>query len=645
VTPKTIPHSQVQQEAAEDRSIVVGTAGHIDHGKTALVYALTGTDTDRLPEEKRRGITIDLGFASLRLPDGRGHMLDLSIVDVPGHHAFVRNMLAGAAGIDCVMLVIAADEGVKPQTEEHLAICSLLGICRGVVALTKSDNVEAERLRDVCASARDCLHHSFLEGAPIVPTSVRTGEGISELKRALATLALHVPERSVNYFPRLPLDRAFSIHGFGTVVTGTLQNGTIREGDTLVQQPANRSVRVRGVQVHKAARKTVHAPSRVALNLTGVELGEIRRGDTLVPPHTLATVNVIDVELTSLPGLPLPRHRSKVRVHAFASESMATVLLYEPAQSVGSGRTLARLRLVTPLLLIPGDRFVLRQCTPAVTIGGGSVLDIRPLSRAKKAVTLAWLQQLTRADAPEQLRLRVLRHGKSGISTAELIAETGLTPDAIARMMQPLIVSGRVISAGSQPERILSAEALAAIADLVMGELERAAPAGLAKAELQSKNRLDPSMLELAIRRLARAGKVDAAAEGVTLAGRGHAVSDEVRGGAEAVEAIYLAGGLAAPLLSEVAARLAMPPRTLREVITHLLRAKRLVRMGADIAFTHIQPLEKLYADLRQRKGETFDVARFKSFTGLTRKHAIPLLEHLDQVHIMSNSGGVRVIL
>jgi selenocysteine-specific elongation factor len=318
------------------------------------------------------------------------------------------------------------------------------------------------------------------------------------------------------------------------------------------------------------------------------------------------------------------------------------VLLYDPAQSLESARALARLRLVTPLLLIPGDRFVLRQCTPAVTIGGGSVLDIRPLPRAKKAVTLAWLQQLSRADAPEQLRLRVLRHGKSGISTAELVAETGLTPDAIARMMQPLIVSGRVISAGSQPERFLSAEALAAIADLVMGELERAAPAGLAKAELQSKNRLDHSIVELAIRRLAKAGKVDATAAGVTLAGRGHAVSDEVRGGVEAVEAIYLAGGLAAPLL---AARLAMPPRTLREVITHLLRAKRLVRIGADTAFTHVQPLERLYADLRQRKGETFDVARFKSFTGLTRKHAIPLLEHLDQVHVMRNSGGVRLIL
>ena len=646
LTTRTIPHSQVRPEtAAEDRSIVVGTAGHIDHGKTALVYALTGTDTDRLPEEKRRGITIDLGFASLRLPDGRGHMLDLSIVDVPGHHAFVRNMLAGAAGIDCAMLVIAADEGIKPQTEEHLAICSLLGIRSGVVALTKSDTVDAERLRDVCASARDFLRHSFLDGAPIVSTSARTGEGIAELKRALTALVLHVPERSENFLPRLPLDRAFSVQGFGTVVTGTLQNGTIREGDTLVQQPANRSVRVRGVQVHNAARKAVHAPSRVALNITGVEVGEIRRGDTLVPPHTLATSSELDVELTSLPGLPLPRHRSKVRVHAFASESMATVLLYDPAQSLESGKGRARLRLTTPLLVIPGDRFVLRQCTPAVTIGGGSVLDIRPLPRVKKAARLAWLQQLMEADAPEQLRLRVLRHRESGIGAAELVAETGLTREAIGRMMQPLIVSRRVMSAGSQPERFLSAEGLAVIADLVMAELGRAAPAGLTKAELQSKNRLDPSMLELAIRRLATEGKVETTADAVMLAGRGNAVSDEVRGGVEAVEAIYLAGGLAAPLLSEVAARLAMPPHTLREVITHLLRAKRLVRMGADNAFTHAQALERLYADLRQRKGETFDVPRFKVLTGLTRKHAIPLLEHLDQVRVTRNSGGVRLIL
>jgi selenocysteine-specific elongation factor len=625
--------------------VVIGTAGHIDHGKTALVYALTGTNTDRLPEEKRRGITIDLGFASLRLPDGRGHMLDLSIVDVPGHHAFVRHMLAGAAGIDCVMLAVAADEGVKPQTEEHLAICTLLGIPRGVVVLTKSDTVDAERIHAVCADVRRFLQHTMLCDASIVPTSVRTGEGIAELKRALGALALQVPQRSLNFLTRLPLDRAFSIHGFGTVVTGTLQNGTIREGDTLVQQPANRSVRVRGVQVHNTAERAVHAPSRVALNLAGVEVSEIRRGDMLVPPHTLAPVSVVDVELTSLPGLSLPRHRSKVRVHAFASESMATVLLYEPTHSFESQRILARLRLLTPLLLIPGDKLILRQCTPAVTIGGGSVLDIRPLARAKKAVTFDWLQQLMRAAAPEKLRLRVLRHGKPGISAAEILAETGLTREALARLMQALLGSGRVISVLSQPERFVSTEALASIADMVMEEVERTAPAGVGKAELQSRHHLDQDILELAIRRLTKAGRIDASAERVRLAGHRETVPDEVRSIAETVEAIYLAAALAPPLVSEVAARVAIPPNTLRQVITYLLRAKRLVRMGADISFTHVQALENLYAALRQHKGETFDVARFKSFTGLTRKHAIPLLEHLDQVHVTRNSGGVRIVL
>ncbi|MFL6308185.1 MAG: SelB C-terminal domain-containing protein, partial [Candidatus Sulfotelmatobacter sp.] len=454
-----------------------------------------------------------------------------------------------------------------------------------------------------------------------------------------------VPQRSTKFLPRLPLDRAFSIHGFGTVVTGTLQTGTIRLGDTLVQQPANRSVRVRGVQVHNSARDAVYAPSRVALNLTGVEVGEVRRGDTLVPAHTLLPASLIDVELRSLPGLPLPRHRSRVRVHAFCSESMATVLLYEPTHTPDSRKALARLRLLTPLLLIPGDRLVLRQCTPAVTIGGGSVLDIHPLPHAKKVITFEWLQQLARADAAESLRLRVLRHGRSGISAAQLVAETGRTLEALARMMQPLIDSGRVIRASSQPEHFLSVEALASITDLVMEEVRRADPPTLAKAELQSRHDLDGNILEFAIRRLAKAGKLDATGERISLPGHDDTVSNEVRSGAEAVEAIYLAAGLAAPLLSEVAARLAVPPSTLRDVITRLLRAKRLLRMGSDSSFTHVQALERLYADIRRHKGENFDVARFKNFTGLTRKHAIPLLEHLDQVHVTRNSGGVRLVL
>jgi selenocysteine-specific elongation factor len=640
-----VHHSRLEENDLERRSLVVGTAGHIDHGKTALVYALTGTDTDRLPEEKRRGITVDLGFASLRLPDSRGHILDVSIVDVPGHHAFVRNMLAGAAGIDCVMLVIAADEGVKPQTEEHLAICSLLGIRRGIVVLTKSDIVDAERIHEACADVRYFLQHTFLEDAPLICTSVRTGDGIAELKRALSTLASRISQRSTSFVPRLPLDRAFSIHGFGTVVTGTLQTGTIREGDTLVQQPANRSVRVRGVQVHNAARRAVHAPSRVALNLTGVEIGDIRRGDILVPPHTLSAVSVVDVELTSLPNLSLPRHRSRARIHAFASESIATVLLYDPTQSSESRKALARLRLFTPLLLLPGDKFVLRQCTPAVTIGGGMVLDSRPLPQTKKSVTFEWLQQLSRADASEKLRLRVLRQGRSGISATDLTTETGLTREALIRLMQPLTDSGRIAKVTTQPECFLSAEALTSIAELVMEEVGRAAPGAANKAKLQSQYHLDQSILELALRRLVADGKIDATAERITLVGQGDTVPNEVRSGIAKVEGIYLAAGLAAPLPSEVAARLTMPQSTVREIITHLLRAKRLVRMGADTSFTHIQALAKLYAELRQHKGETFDVARFKSFTGLTRKHAIPLLEHLDQVNVTRNSGGVRLVL
>jgi small GTP-binding protein len=367
------------------RCLVVGTAGHIDHGKTSLVYALTGIDTDRLPEEKRRKITVDLGFASLRLPDGHGGVLELSIVDVPGHYAFIRNMLAGAAGIDCVMLVIAADEGVMPQTEEHLAICSLLEISRGLVAITKADAVGAERMRELREEVRTYLGGTVLENSPVVPISVWTGEGIMALKSALVDVAQQIAPRTSDRIPRLPIDRAFSIRGFGTVVTGTLGSGEIRKGDVLIQQPQGRALHVRGIQVHQTARISVRAPSRVALNVTGAELCEISRGDTLVPPNTVPAVSAIDVVLTALPGSMLRRHRSRVRVHAFASEAIATVLLYGQSGPSTGESGLARLRLHSPLpsdnLLYSGHRRCIEHHAPSDRLRRRALTEDEAISR------------------------------------------------------------------------------------------------------------------------------------------------------------------------------------------------------------------------------------------------------------------------
>ena len=562
---------------------------------------------------------------------------------MPGHQAFVRNMLAGAGGIDCVMLVIAADEGVKAQTEEHLAICSLLGIRHGLTVLTKKDAVDADRLQQTCESVRRFLQHTFLQDAPVLAVSAITGEGIAEVKKTLSTVASQIPDRNNDYVPRLPLDRAFSMRGFGTVVTGTLQQGSLCTGDLLEQHPSGRTVRVRGVQVHGKQREAAQAPCRIALNLAGVEVAEIHRGDTLVPPGTLSAVSALDVELTMLPGAPSIRHRSKLRVHAFTSEALATVLLYDPHGADASGAILARLQLAKPLLVIPGDRVVLRQCSPATTIAGGRVLDAHVLPGMKKSAALSWLKAIQNAGPAECMRLRVSRRGTQGIALRNLIAETGMTAEALHLHMAPLLASGQLI--GSAHDHFVTAETLNQAMAGILGELKAAGSGSMLKAELQSKARVDAHIYEVAIRKLAEANKIEIRADTVALAGRGDAIPAERLRLLTGLEDVYAAAGLAAPLLSDVSLRLGVKPAETRELITLLLRSRRLVRMGTDDAFVHPVPLAKLYADMRNHKGQTFDVARFKSFTGLSRKHAIPLLEHLDQVHVTRNTGGVRVVL
>lgn len=623
------------------RHVVVGTAGHIDHGKTALVYALTGTDTDRLPEERQRGITIDLGFAGLDLDTPQGQRVHLSLIDVPGHHGFIRNMLAGTGGIDAVMMVIAADEGVKAQTREHLDICTLLGITRGIVVLTKCDVVRAEQLERTRENVRALLRGGFLEDVPLLSVSALTGEGMPELKTALAEVALAAPERTSNAIPRLPIDRAFSVRGFGTVVTGSLQAGSVRAGDTLVQHPAGRIVRVRGVQVHGASYEVAPAPCRVALNLSGVEVGQVARGDTLAPPHTLVSTMVMDAEITLLPGTAPLRHGSRVRVHAFAAETLARVLLFDRKEADTTESTLVRLRLMKPLLVAPGDRFVLRQCSPAMTIGGGEVLDASVPARVRKAKSLEWLNKLRQANSGERLRLRIARRERAGISLSELVAETGHTYEGLRSELGQLSAAGKIAACAG--EHWVSVEALALAVTAVHNELAKAA--SLSTGEIASRCGVGQPVLELAIRKLESAKEIEHFNGKLRLAGRGDEIPAAKRARIQAIEDAYARAGLAAPLLSEVRAQLNVPSTEMRELITFLLRAKRLVRMGGDEAFVHPAALDKLYGDLRRHRGETFDVGRFKTFTGLTRKHAIPLLEHLDQARVTRNNGGTRTVL
>ncbi|MGA9998229.1 MAG: selenocysteine-specific translation elongation factor, partial [Pyrinomonadaceae bacterium] len=367
-------------------SIIVGTAGHIDHGKTSLVRALTGVDADRLPEEKRRGITIDLGFAELDLGEVR-----IGFVDVPGHERFVKNMLAGAHGIDVVALVIAADEGLMPQTREHFDICRLLGVRQGLVIITKTDMVDEELLALVHAEAEELVEGSFLEGAPLLDVSAKTGAGIEELKSALREVALRVPPRSSEMTTRLPVDRAFTMKGFGAVVTGTLVAGEIREGDEMELLPAGQRVRVRGLQVHGSSVKTASAGQRTAVNLGGVEAASIERGMTLAPVARLRPTQIIDAEVSMLKSAPRPlRSRSRVRVHIGAAEILARVRVLEEAGEIEPGASgFAQLRLESPVIALPFERFIIRSYSPSHTIAGGRVLDAFATKHRGREVQIA----------------------------------------------------------------------------------------------------------------------------------------------------------------------------------------------------------------------------------------------------------------
>lgn len=417
------------------RSIVIGTAGHIDHGKTTLVKALTGIDADRLPEEKRRGITVDLGFASLETKDLAGRPLRFSFVDVPGHHLFIHNMLAGAAGIDCALLVISAEEGIKPQTVEHLHILDLLGIRAGLTALTKCDAVSATRLQEVSAAVSKFLGDRF---HPVVPVSANTGAGTNELVFALKKLAEKLSARDAGSLLHLPIDRSFVMKGFGTVVTGTLQSGTIARGQSVLIEPGGRKVRVRGLQIHGGDTETATAGSRVAVNLANVEVADVKRGLALVQPETFAPVETIDVELRVLPDAVTVQHRLPVHVHAFTSAVDATVLLYN-GTSIEPGQCgLARLKLKEPIMLSNGHRFVLRQWSPLTTIAGGIVLDAYPVAKQPKARRREWLDKLSGATPEDAFFLRVKR--RAGVSTPvqKLMVETGQSEAAIVLALNKL---------------------------------------------------------------------------------------------------------------------------------------------------------------------------------------------------------------
>ncbi|MGB2603978.1 MAG: selenocysteine-specific translation elongation factor, partial [Candidatus Sulfotelmatobacter sp.] len=506
------------------KSIIVGTAGHIDHGKTALVKALTGIDADRLEEEKRRGITIDLGFAHMDLPAPNGETLRLGFVDVPGHERFVRNMLAGVGGIDLVLLVIAADEAIKPQTREHFDILQLLGVQRGITVLTKSDAVDADTLEVVRLEVEDFLRGTFLAQSntdrtntdqtdkqkKIIAVSSLTGAGLDDLKQAIVAVGSEALPRDSQAIARLPIDRVFTMKGFGTVVTGTLVAGTIRREDELEVFPTGRRVRVRGVQVHGRSADRAVAGQRTALNLAGVNTEDLSRGITLAPPAIFEATRRVDVRLRLLSSAPHAlKNRARVHFHSYTMETVAEIVLDRAKQIAAGDEAFARLKLPEAALLLPEDRFIIRQFSPVVTIGGGVVLDAAPILRTPERKE--FLNILASGGPEKILEARIARRQHQGISISKLVAETGWAKSVIEAKLESALKSGRLVKAGDLFLHSPALESLKAQAVSVAGEFHKKNPlvGGISKEELRAQLNATPEVFEAVTVMLGREKKLE----------------------------------------------------------------------------------------------------------------------------------------
>jgi selenocysteine-specific elongation factor len=622
------------------RRLILGTAGHIDHGKTALVRALTGVDTDRLPEEKRRGITIDLGFANLALADD----LELAIIDVPGHEAFVRNMLAGATGIDLVLLVIAADEGVMPQTREHLAIIELLGIGRGVVALTKSDLADADWLELVREDVSSLLRDSALADAEIVEVSARSGAGLPQLVSALARAAAGTADRAADDLFRMPIDRIFTVRGTGTVVTGTVWSGALHRDEQVRIEPAGLTARVRALQRHGSEAGAVRAGERAAVALAGLDRHVLRRGDTLLMGAPWAATSILTMDLAVLADAGAPvRPRQRVRVHLGTAEVLARVALPDGEVAPG-GSAVAQLRLESPIVARAGDRCVIRSYSPVITIAGGTVLE--PMAPKRKRFTpevAALLLSLGTANRALAALLELA--GPAGVPVSDLPLLTGLSrrdlDECIDALPGTVHVGGRLLL-GHHLEAVGTAllEGLAAFhaAQSIEEGVDREVLRRAAAAEAT------PALFDAALQRALTERIV--VSRGGMLALPDH-MPAPLPAQVEVVDrlsSVLAAAGTQAPDLDELAAGLGAPA-SLLPLLRHLERQGMAVRIG-PARWAAASAIADAAAALRSSlpADQPLGVAELKTVLGLTRKHLIPLLEYFDSVGITVRDGEQRVL-
>lgn len=638
------------------RSLILGTAGHIDHGKTALVKALTGVDTDRLSAEKERGITIELGFAHLALGP-----LSCGVVDVPGHERFIKSMVAGAGGIDVVCLVIAADEGIMPQTREHLDVCELLGVRRGVVALTKSDLVDVEWQELMREEVREGLAASFLREAAIVPVSARTGAGLDALRQALQQQAEAVVERPAGGVFRLPLDRVFTMRGFGTVVTGSALGGVVRVGENLVVHPRGTEAKVRGIQVHGEARDSAEAGMRCALNLSGVAREELRRGDILALPDAVAPSHILDTRFRYLASnkSALPR-RSQVLVHHGTAQLMGTLVLVE-AESLAPGEEgLVQVRIDAreALAALPGDRFIARGFVPlehyGTTIGGGEIVRVQApkVRRATRAEGADTLRRMAEASLAQRIALEVRAAAHASPDSGELGRRLGLEAAALAAALERLVQTGELVAAGEGEERVYChAEIFAAMEQQALGHLRafhEANPGreGMSRQELRTRlpASLPGRVYELVLNALVQRGAIAAEADLVRrIQGRAQAAGAMLTPIERDIVEAFRGWGLTPKRPKEVPEALGLDVNAVRPALERLLQRGLLVRVRSDLYVD-----AAAIAELRQRLEAYLDAEgeiaapAWKTITGTSRKYAIPLAEYFDAQKLTLRIGDIR---
>ncbi len=631
------------------KHVILGTAGHIDHGKTSLVKALTGVDTDRLKEEKERGITTELGFTFLDLPSG----IRLGIIDVPGHEKFVKHMVAGAWGIDLVALVIAADEGVMPQTREHLDICRLLSVKKGLVVLTKIDLVDRELLDLIKEEVTEIVEVTFLRNAPILPVSSVTGEGIPQLVSALDLLSREISERSSGGLFRLPIDRVFTIKGFGTVVTGTMISGTLSLGETIQVLPSGLEGKVRNLQVYGRSVEKAVAGERAAVNLQGIETSAIERGDVLVRPNTLNPTRLIDAYLEYLPDAPRAlKHRTRQRFHVGTTLTNASIFLLDRDELTPGEAGFVQLRLERPVVVLPQDRFVIRGSSIIQTIGGGVILDGHPGKHKRFSPSVVADLSLLKDGTREQaLRQHIDRSGAGGITLEELLNRVEMPSSDVQSFIRKMADRGDLLVIDSErlkvtangSYRMLRGRALAEL-----GEFHQRFPmkSGLSKEELRTKlpPEVDVKLFQILISELIQSKEVVLEKDKLRLPGH-HISSADAKGLAKRIEAAVLKGGLQPPSPKDLSEEWSETEGEVRAIFEHLVHEGVLVRIKNEMYF-HRVPFENLREELVAylKNHREITTPQFKEMTKASRKYVIPLIEYFDQIKLTLRLGEKRVL-